>query len=63
MKTLHDLYGQTLDIDTRYRSKLKKRIQEVFPDQVMFFQLKNNKSPEVVLTTSVLDANNFFSSN
>ena len=29
----------------------------------MFFQSKNNKLSEVVLNTSVLDANNSFSSN
>ena len=35
--------------DTRYRSKVKKKIQQTFPDQLLFLTAKLN-TPEVVLS-------------
>ena len=46
---LHDLYGLSTD-DTRYRSKLKARIQSEFTDKLHFVFI-NETTPEVLIST------------
>ena len=49
MRILHDLYGLSTH-DTRYRSKLKVRIQSEFTDELHFVFI-NETTPEVVIST------------
>ena len=49
MHILHDLYGLSTD-DTRYRSKIKARVQSEFTDR-LYFVFINETTPEVVTST------------
>ena len=42
MNVLHELYGLQTH-DTRYRNKLKNRLQSAFPDQLCFLQQEQNQ--------------------
>ena len=46
MRILHDLFGANTE-DTRYRSKLKARIQAAYPDKLFFLTVDANTA-EVV---------------
>ena len=50
MKTLHELYNLGVG-DTRYRSKLKKRIISKFGDQISFLSSNTNNAPEVIVSS------------
>ena len=52
MKVLHDIFGLETE-DTRYRSKLKSRIQTTFPSKLYFLTVNSN-IPEVVLNASAI---------
>ena len=45
--------------DTRYRSKLKNRLQNEFGDQIAFLQSHQNNLPEVVISTETLTSTSF----
>ena len=49
MSALHDLY-QLHTGDTRYRSKLKNRIQSAYPEKLLFLRL-DQKMAEVVVSS------------
>jgi len=51
MTELHEIYGLGVG-DKRYRGKLKKRIEERFPDDLIFVTAKVN-NPEVVISQQV----------
>ena len=52
MKVLHDIFGLETE-DTRYRSKLKSRIQTTFPSKLYFLTVNSN-IPEVVINASAI---------
>ena len=54
MKTLHEIYGLGIG-DTRYRSKLKKRIQSSFENQIYFLSSKNLNFAEVIVRSDYLE--------
>ena len=54
MRILHDLYGVHSE-DTRYRSKLKARIQEAYPDKISFLTVDANTA-EVVINTDAINS-------
>ena len=58
MSILHDLYGLSTD-DTRYRSKLKARIQSEFTDKLHFVFI-NETTPEVVISTESIKSHVLF---
>ena len=45
--------------DTRYRNKLKNRLQNEFGDQITFLQSHQNNLPEVVISTETLTSTSF----
>ena len=51
MNVLQEIYGIGMG-DKRYRGKLKKRIEERFPDQLIFVKAQVN-NPEVVKSNQV----------
>ena len=53
MTYLHQLYGLNPG-DSRYRSKLKSRIQNIFPSELIFVKVKTNIA-EIVLSKTVFD--------
>ena len=53
MTYLHQLYGLNPG-DKRYRSKLKSRIQNIFPSELIFVKVKTNTA-EIVLSKNVFD--------
>ena len=54
MKVLHDIFGPETE-DTRYRSKLKSRIQTTFQSNLYFLTVNSN-IPEVVINASAIDS-------
>ena len=54
MNVLHELYGLQTH-DTRYRNKLKNRLQSAFPDQLCFLP-RRTKSANIVISASAIDA-------
>ena len=58
MSILHDLYGLSTD-DTRYRNKLKARIQSEFTDKLHFVFI-NETTPEVVISTESIKSRVLF---
>ena len=58
MRILHDLYGLSTD-DTRYRSKLKARIQSEFTDKLHFVFI-NGTTPEVLISTESIKSRVLF---
>ena len=54
MNILQNIYGIGAN-DTRYRSKLKKKIEAAFPDQLDFVTAKAN-TPEIVLNANKVSA-------
>ncbi len=46
MRILHDLFGANTE-DTRYRSKLKARIQAAYPDKLFFLTVDANTAEEL----------------
>ena len=58
MHILHDLYGLSTD-DTRYRSKLKARIQSEFTDKLHFVFI-NETTPEVLIGTESIKSRVLF---
>lgn len=53
MKELHSLYGLSVD-DTRYRSKLKKKLESKFPNDICFLSPKSMKSAEYVANKATI---------
>ena len=53
MTYLHQLYGLNPG-GSRYRSKLKSRIQNIFPSELIFVKVKTNIA-EIVLSKTVFD--------
>ena len=53
MNKLHEIYKLRLD-DTRYRHKLKLRLNETFPEKIMFLQ-PNNRCPDVVIACDSIE--------
>ena len=53
MTYLHQLYGLNPG-DSRYRSKLKSRKQNIFPSELIFVKVKTNTA-EIVLSKTVFD--------
>ena len=51
MTYLHQLYGLNPG-DSRYKSKMKSRIQNIFPLELIFVKVKTN-SAEIVLSKTV----------
>ena len=58
MKVLHDIFGLYPE-DTRYRNKLKARIQSEFGDKIYFLVATHN-TPEVVVNASAIDHHTLF---
>ena len=58
MRILHDLYGLSTD-DTKYRGKLKARIQSEFTDKLHFVFI-NETTPEVVISTESIKSHVMF---
>ena len=58
MRILHDLYG-VHSKDTRYRSKLKARIQEAYQDKLSFLTVDANTA-EVVINTGTMNSPTIF---
>lgn len=58
MKVLHDIFGLHPE-DTRYRSKLKARIQSEFGDK-LYFLVATHNTPEVVVNASAIDHHTLF---
>ena len=54
MITLHELYG-VHPTDTRYRSKVKKKIEATFPNELGFLTAKVNTA-EIVISVDTIDA-------
>ena len=52
MRILHNLFGVACD-DTRYRHKLKTRLQKEFPNQLTFVQ-PSSRCAEVIFSNTVL---------
>ena len=50
MKLLHQIYGLGIG-DTRYRNKLKKRLEQDFGDNITFLKSNNVHLPEVVISS------------
>ena len=55
MKVLHEIYGLTIG-DTRYRNRLKKRLQEHFKEKISFVTPKT-KTAEIIIPCDCLDGN------
>ena len=53
MTYLHQLYGLNPG-DSRYRSKLKSSIKNIFPSELIFVKVKTNTA-EIVLSKTVFD--------
>ena len=53
MTYLYQLYGLNPG-DSRYKSKLKSRIQNIFPSELIFVKVKTNTA-EIVLSKTVFD--------
>ena len=58
MSVLHAIYGLNPG-DTRYRSKLKGRIQSVFKEKLYFLFIDKN-TPEVVINREAIESHIFF---
>ena len=54
MANIHNAYALHPN-DTRYRSKLKERIENDYTKQLLFVKVKNN-SPDVVISSKALDS-------
>ena len=54
MANIHNAYALHPN-DTRYRSKLKERIENDYKKQLLFVKVKNN-SPDVVISSKALDS-------
>jgi len=55
MKTLHKIHGLKVN-DSRYRSKLKQRIQKEFGDQLFLFLSSKHNLPEVIVSSDYFTA-------
>ena len=58
MSVLHDIYGLNPG-DTRYRSRLKARIQSDFKDKLYFLIIDRN-TPEIVINREAIDSHTLF---
>lgn len=54
MRILYDLYGIHSE-DTRYRSKLKARMQEAYPEKISYQNVDVNTA-EVVINTDAMNS-------
>ena len=54
LANIHAAYGLEPD-DTRYRNKLKERIQNEFKDKILFMKVNHN-TPEIVINSKALDS-------
>ena len=62
MSLTHDLYADDHDGDTRYRSKLKQKIAEAFPEKLLFLTI-DGKSPQVVVSSEGIYSKNMMGCN
>ena len=62
MSLIHDLYADDHDGDTRYRSKLKQKIVEAFPEKLLFLTI-DGKSPQVVVSSEGIYSKNMMGCN
>ena len=57
MAVVHEMYGDRHLGDTRYRSKLKQKILDIYPQQI-YFLIVNRKTPQVILSKEGISSNN-----
>ena len=62
MSLIHDLYADDHDGDARYRSKLKQKIVEAFPEKLLFLTI-DGKSPQVVVSSEGIYSKNMMGCN
>ena len=62
MSLIHDLYADDHDGDTRYRSKLKQKIVEAFPEKLLFLTI-DGKSLQVVVSSEGIYSKNMIGCN
>ena len=57
MAVFHEMYGDGHLGDTRYRSKLKQKILDIYPEQLYFLTV-DGKTPQVIVSTEGIGSNN-----
>ena len=62
MSLIHDLYADDHNGDARYRSKLKQKIVEAFPEKLLFLTI-DGKSPQVVVSSEGIYSKNMMGCN
>ena len=62
MSLIHDLYADDHDSDARYRSKLKQKIVEAFPEKLLFLTI-DDKNPQVVVSSEGIYSKNMMGCN
>ena len=58
MAVVHEIYGDGNLGDTRYRSKLKQKILDIYPEQLYFLTV-DEKTPQVIVSKEGISSNNF----
>ena len=61
MAVVHEMYGDGNLGDTRYRSKLKQRILDIYPEQLYFLTV-DGKTSLVIVSKEGISSNNFMHS-
>ena len=57
MAVVHEMYGDGHLGDTRYRSKLKQKILDIYPEQLYFLTV-DGKTPQVIVSKKGISSNN-----
>ena len=57
MAVVHEMYGDGHLGDTRYRSKLKQKILDIYPEQLYFLTV-DGKTPQVIVSKEGISSNN-----
>ena len=57
MAVVHEIYGDGHLGDTTYRSKLKQKIQDIYPEQLYFLAV-DGKTPQVIVSKERISSKN-----
>ena len=57
MAVVHEMYGDGHLGDTRYRSKLKQNILDIYPEQLYFLTV-DGKTPQVIVSKEIISSKN-----
>ena len=57
MAVVHEMYGDGHLGDTRYISKLKQKILDIYPEQLYFLTV-DGKTPQMVVSKEIISSNN-----